>query len=624
MIEKREEKRVKVANPGPFFKLVFFCLLFLVVVSTISINSSAEDRTKTRGNNEPILDLTIDQPERTAEISREESGFVTFTGNISLDMNGNQSVDHVNYLLQADAGGWKVILNETFFVLNETNNRSTYNVTVEIPAGTSHVISTELTIQGRAIIEPQAEEFLNQEVKGMINVKQYYDLESSIYNGNQTSSKPGESIYFDFLIVNKGNDQDTVKIELYPETEQMADLFNLTVIFSQTEYIIDEGMSQICYVEIQVPENDSQTSVSLYSLDILAYSYQARSLGIGEVNTTIDFAFIVSPNSSEEDNIHVYITFNHDLNQENSVVKHVTPHSYKTRHIEYEGWVVSSRDGYDKNILVNLSAYSSQVSCTVSPEELTIQPGFVGMKFILNVTIPPRLPATDGEEVQPLTVSVSGGWKFENDTDMNGVHPSTIMINIRPYESTPINNSIPKNYPFPFNERGKGLVYNPFFILMLLAITLVIVSTLIYSRLKRKSLLDHAVRKKIYDCIRDNPGIHYRELQRSVELPSGMLAHHLNMLEDNDFIKSKQDSRYRRFYLFDEKPGIKFQLSEIQEKIMDSIRNSPGITISDISTQVGSSRMVVNYHTKILDDAGLIYLEKEGRSNCCYPAAHKV
>lgn len=615
---------MKVANPGPFFKLVFFCLLFLVVVSTISINSSAEDRTKTRGNNEPILDLTIDQPERTAEISREESGFVTFTGNISLDMNGNQSVDHVNYLLQADAGGWKVILNETFFVLNETNNRSTYNVTVEIPAGTSHVISTELTIQGRAIIEPQAEEFLNQEVKGMINVKQYYDLESSIYNGNQTSSKPGESIYFDFLIVNKGNDQDTVKIELYPETEQMADLFNLTVIFSQTEYIIDEGMSQICYVEIQVPENDSQTSVSLYSLDILAYSYQARSLGIGEVNTTIDFAFIVSPNSSEEDNIHVYITFNHDLNQENSVVKHVTPHSYKTRHIEYEGWVVSSRDGYDKNILVNLSAYSSQVSCTVSPEELTIQPGFVGMKFILNVTIPPRLPATDGEEVQPLTVSVSGGWKFENDTDMNGVHPSTIMINIRPYESTPINNSIPKNYPFPFNERGKGLVYNPFFILMLLAITLVIVSTLIYSRLKRKSLLDHAVRKKIYDCIRDNPGIHYRELQRSVELPSGMLAHHLNMLEDNDFIKSKQDSRYRRFYLFDEKPGIKFQLSEIQEKIMDSIRNSPGITISDISTQVGSSRMVVNYHTKILDDAGLIYLEKEGRSNCCYPAAHKV
>ena len=109
-----------------------------------------------------------------------------------------------------------------------------------------------------------------------------------------------------------------------------------------------------------------------------------------------------------------------------------------------------------------------------------------------------------------------------------------------------------------------------------------------------------------------------------MELKSGTLAHHLNVLEDNEFIKSVQDGRYRRFFLYEQKQPLKFRLSKVQERIMALIRDHPGITISDISSEVGSNRMVVNYHAKILQEAGLISLEREGRSNHCYPSSSQI
>jgi predicted transcriptional regulator len=139
-----------------------------------------------------------------------------------------------------------------------------------------------------------------------------------------------------------------------------------------------------------------------------------------------------------------------------------------------------------------------------------------------------------------------------------------------------------------------------------------------FSRLKEKSILDNLNRRSIFEAIRTNSGIHFMALSEEVGLAKGVLAHHLNVLEKNEYIKSLQDSKYRRFYLFSEKIEYKLALTSIQQAIIYTVKQDPGISQSGISTRMGKSKMVINYHIKILRDVGLLSLERNGRETNCF------
>lgn len=151
--------------------------------------------------------------------------------------------------------------------------------------------------------------------------------------------------------------------------------------------------------------------------------------------------------------------------------------------------------------------------------------------------------------------------------------------------------------------------------ILLLLVTLPLAS---YSRIKRKKLLDHATRMRIYEHVEGNPGVHFRALMDELSLTTGTLSHHLNVLERGEFLRSCQDGMYRRFTLFDEKVPSKFRLSGIQERIVGVIKKHPGITQAGLSKLIGSSRIVVNYHVKILRDVDLVSVDREGRETHCF------
>ena len=104
----------------------------------------------------------------------------------------------------------------------------------------------------------------------------------------------------------------------------------------------------------------------------------------------------------------------------------------------------------------------------------------------------------------------------------------------------------------------------------------------------------------------------------SLDLKQGTLTHHLNILEQNEFVRSYQDGVYRRFYLFESKPPMSIKLSNIQERILEYIRNNPGIVQADISKAMGTSRMVVNYHIRLMRAADLVSVEKDGNNQRCF------
>lgn len=156
------------------------------------------------------------------------------------------------------------------------------------------------------------------------------------------------------------------------------------------------------------------------------------------------------------------------------------------------------------------------------------------------------------------------------------------------------------------------------FIVIIAFVVILIMVIFFYTKLKREQLLEHRIRQQLHSYIQTNPGTHYRKIMKDLNLQMGTLTHHLNMLEQQQYIKSLQDGMYRRFYPYGVQPDSKLILTEIQTKVLDEVKRNPGSSQVNIARNLGVARKVVNYHIKILADAGFIYIETNGRESACY------
>ncbi|UCE36406.1 MAG: carboxypeptidase regulatory-like domain-containing protein [Thermoplasmata archaeon] len=188
-----------------------------------------------------------------------------------------------------------------------------------------------------------------------------------------------------------------------------------------------------------------------------------------------------------------------------------------------------------------------------------------------------------------------GGWDGDGDRDGGGTGPGD-------------------------DEKGEGAFhFSLFFQTFFVIIIAILLSLIMYSKIKRENMLKNAVRKRIFDYVNENPGMHYRGILNELNLPMGVLSYHLNRLEKAQYIRSRQDGMYRRFYTKGPKTDMRFFLSDIQESILSVIKENQGISQSKIAERISVSRKVVNYHVNILDQAGLIFVERQGRESACYP-----
>ncbi len=179
---------------------------------------------------------------------------------------------------------------------------------------------------------------------------------------------------------------------------------------------------------------------------------------------------------------------------------------------------------------------------------------------------------------------------------------------------------IPKDPPDELPKgREKEITSNYITLIIVTGIVLAfIIGTVSYTRLKRRNILDNLNRKNIHDLIKSNPGIHFKKILRNLDFQPGALSYHLNVLEKEEYIRSIQDGNHRRFYLYGAKSDFKIMLTSIQLRILSVVNERPGISQTKISKKIGKNRMIVNYHVKILNDAGIIILEKKGRESQCY------
>jgi len=142
-----------------------------------------------------------------------------------------------------------------------------------------------------------------------------------------------------------------------------------------------------------------------------------------------------------------------------------------------------------------------------------------------------------------------------------------------------------------------------------------------YTRIQKEDVLDQFVRGQIYGYIRTNPGVHYNQIRRGMDVKNGTLSYHLSVLERTELIKSRREGlRYRAFY----PTGMKFpkeqrfRLTEFQISILNIIKENEGITQKEIAIKLGKKPQTINYNIKVLAQADIIEVIKKGRKTVCY------
>lgn len=63
-----------------------------------------------------------------------------------------------------------------------------------------------------------------------------------------------------------------------------------------------------------------------------------------------------------------------------------------------------------------------------------------------------------------------------------------------------------------------------------------------------EKLLGLEARAKIFDLVSKSPGIYFREMQKTLKMPTGQLEFHLKALEKNGLIISKIEEEHRRYF----------------------------------------------------------------------------
>lgn len=87
----------------------------------------------------------------------------------------------------------------------------------------------------------------------------------------------------------------------------------------------------------------------------------------------------------------------------------------------------------------------------------------------------------------------------------------------------------------------------------------------------KDEILDNEKRRKIYATIDSSPGIHLRELQRTLNMPLTTLEYHLNYMSRKKILFAEAQDRYKRYYTKPLDPEDKKLLAALRQKRMREI-----------------------------------------------------
>jgi predicted transcriptional regulator len=125
---------------------------------------------------------------------------------------------------------------------------------------------------------------------------------------------------------------------------------------------------------------------------------------------------------------------------------------------------------------------------------------------------------------------------------------------------------------------------------------------------------------RIQGYIEAHPGIHFSALRDALSLANGVTAHHLHTLEKEGRIMSWLDSHKRRFASSGIDPKLLSRIEQpvvgMQQAILEVLDSAGklGMKSGELRLKMETSRQLMSYHMKQLDERGLVQAEGRGKA----------
>lgn len=144
------------------------------------------------------------------------------------------------------------------------------------------------------------------------------------------------------------------------------------------------------------------------------------------------------------------------------------------------------------------------------------------------------------------------------------------------------------------------------------------------ARIRTEQILEHPTRKRIFEEIRRRPGIHYRELLRSLGISNGTLAYHLRQLENAGCVRSaRAHGRKLLRTRQDELDGEVLLLTDRDRELLILLSEARASRMDELGVRCGLKASGVEHHLRRLRALGLVQTSREGRALvfACVPNA---
>jgi len=144
----------------------------------------------------------------------------------------------------------------------------------------------------------------------------------------------------------------------------------------------------------------------------------------------------------------------------------------------------------------------------------------------------------------------------------------------------------------------------------------------LYTRINEKKIekdiRQQNIRGRIYQHIKEKPGVNFSEIRKEMNISNGTTIYHLTVLQREGFIRSAMGGNRKQFWVKSEFPGSESAaLTELQRNIVALLDKNGKMSRSDILEKLGVSRSTLDENLKRLAENGTINVEKEGKSNFC-------
>jgi predicted transcriptional regulator len=132
----------------------------------------------------------------------------------------------------------------------------------------------------------------------------------------------------------------------------------------------------------------------------------------------------------------------------------------------------------------------------------------------------------------------------------------------------------------------------------------------------KKIVLENSKRKKIYDFIKKNPGLHLRELQRRLEIPLSSLEHHVNYMVRHHIIYKEKEGGYTRYFAQqpteEERKLISALRHEKMREIVSIVLDKKDAKFQDLKDYLNLPSSTLSYYLKYLVDYHILVRQQIG------------